>query len=44
MKRREDESFEDYRERRKKEGKDLKTYLKGKVVYDGREKGPCNQQ
>ena len=33
MKRQENESFKDYRERRKKEQKNLKKYLKGRVWW-----------
>jgi len=39
MKRKEGEDFEDYRERRLKEQKRLKVYLRGRVFWDSKNLG-----
>ena len=39
MKRREDESFEDYKQRRKEDQEETREKLKGKLIWNSKEQG-----
>ena len=44
MKREKGENFKDYKERRKKENKRIKEYLKGKLIWNVKQYGPYKRK